>query len=51
MITTKYNFKQRMSKKYPNISFIPIYGTNAYMFDKELAARMYTTPAPLAAAE
>lgn len=38
MITTKYNFKQRMSKKYPDISFIPVYGTNAYMFDKELDA-------------
>ena len=38
MITTKYNFKQRMSKKYPDIAFIPIYGTNAYMFDKELDA-------------
>lgn len=36
MITTKYNFKQHMSKKYPNIIFIPVYGTSAYLFDKEL---------------
>ena len=27
------------------------HGYGLYMFDKELAARMYTTPAPLAAAE
>ena len=36
MITTKYNFKQRMSKKYPNIVFMPVYGTSAYLFNKEL---------------
>ena len=36
MITTKYNFKQRMSKKYPNIVFTPVYGTSAYLFNKEL---------------
>lgn len=36
MITTKYNFKQRMSKKYPNIIFTPVYGTSAYLFQKEL---------------
>lgn len=36
MITTKYNFKQRMSKKYPNIIFTPVYGTSAYLFSKEL---------------
>lgn len=38
MITTKYNFKQRMSKKYPNIIFTPVYGTSAYLFNKELDA-------------
>ena len=37
MITTKYNFKQRMSKKYPNIVFMPVYGTSAYLFNKELS--------------
>ena len=36
MITTKYNFKQRMSKKYPDIIFTPVYGTSAYLFQKEL---------------
>ena len=36
MITTKYNFKQRMSKKYPDIIFTPVYGTSAYLFSKEL---------------
>lgn len=36
MITTKYNFKQRMSKKYPQIIFTPVYGTSAYLFNKEL---------------
>lgn len=36
MITTKYNFKQRMSKKYPDIIFTPVYGTSAYLFNKEL---------------
>lgn len=38
MITTKYNFKQRMSKKYPQIIFTPVYGTSAYLFNKELDA-------------
>lgn len=38
MITTKYNFKQRMSHKYPNIIFTPVYGTSAYLFNKELDA-------------
>lgn len=36
MIKTKYNFKQRMSKKYPDIIFTPVYGTSAYLFQKEL---------------
>ena len=36
MITTKYNFKQRMSKKYPDVVFTPVYGTSAYLFNKEL---------------
>ena len=38
MITTKYNFKQRMSRKYPDIIFTPVYGTSAYLFNKELDA-------------
>lgn len=38
MITTKYNFKQRMRQKYPDITFTPVYGTNAYLFNKELDA-------------
>ena len=38
MITTKYNFKQWFRKKYPDIILIPIYGTAAYIFDKELDA-------------
>ena len=36
MITTKYNFKQHMRKKYPSIIFTPVYGTSAYLFNKEL---------------
>jgi hypothetical protein len=36
VITTKYNFKQWFRKKYPDIILIPIYGTAAYIFDKEL---------------
>lgn len=38
MITTKYNFKQHMRKKYPAIVFTPVYGTSAYLFNKELDA-------------
>lgn len=36
MIKTKYNFKQHMARKYPDIAFVPVYGTSAYVFNKEL---------------
>lgn len=38
MITTKYNFKLWLHKKYPDIIATPIYGVPAYMLSKALSA-------------
>lgn len=36
MITTKYNFKQWLHKKYPDITATAVYGLPAYMLSKDL---------------
>ena len=36
MITTKYNFRQWLKKKYPDIIPTPVYGTSAYILNKAL---------------
>ena len=43
MITTKYNFKLWLRRKYPDITATPIYGVPAYTLSKALSAEdMYT---------
>lgn len=36
MITTKYNFKLWLRRKYPDITAIPVYGIPAYILSKDL---------------
>ena len=37
MIRTYHNFKQWVSRHYPNINIMPVYGTGAYILDKPMS--------------
>ena len=37
MVTTPYNFKQWFKRHYPDINIYPVYGMEAYTFDKPLS--------------